>query len=55
MLFRQLFERDSSTYTYLLAPSGTWATRSTSSSFADAEGREGMDAFIEKRLPSWKR
>lgn len=23
-------------------------------SFAHAEGREGMDAFIEKRPPNWK-
>jgi enoyl-CoA hydratase/carnithine racemase len=24
------------------------------SSFAHAEGREGMEAFIEKRKPDWK-
>jgi len=26
-----------------------------SSSFAHAEGKEGMAAFIEKRPPDWKR
>ena len=25
-----------------------------SASFAHAEGRDGMDAFIEKRKPGWK-
>lgn len=30
------------------------ASRAIACSFAHAEGREGMDAFIEKRPPSWK-
>lgn len=29
------------------------AAETISSSFADEEGREGMDAFIEKRKPKW--
>jgi len=39
-----------------LGVEGAYALASTviSSSFAHAEGREGMDAFIEKRPPSWK-
>jgi enoyl-CoA hydratase/carnithine racemase len=30
------------------------ASRAIACSFAHAEGREGMDAFIEKRPPNWK-
>jgi 1,4-dihydroxy-2-naphthoyl-CoA synthase len=30
------------------------ASNTIASSFAHPEGREGMDAFIEKRKPEWK-
>jgi enoyl-CoA hydratase/carnithine racemase len=31
------------------------ASKTIADSFAHAEGREGMDAFIEKRKPDWKK
>ncbi|MEW6689718.1 MAG: enoyl-CoA hydratase [Pseudomonadota bacterium] len=38
-----------------LARAYAFAGETIASAFAHAEGREGMDAFIEKRPPSWKK